>query len=163
VAHPVLNSFTAIASKENGIDIEGLAVVGETLHFGFRGPVLRDEWVPVLSCTWNDQAHTTTRYLRLGGRGIRDLAAVPGGFLVLAGPVGDGDLSYRIYSWDGKDQFPAGDGGPRPELLGELSNLSAGKPEGIAVLKAEGKKYDVLMVCDGLQNGGPVRWTLTRS
>ncbi len=43
--HRVLSPFQSIPSKENGIDIEGLAVKevdGEdTLYLGFRGPVLR--------------------------------------------------------------------------------------------------------------------------
>ncbi len=160
---PVLNPFTSMASKENGVDIEGLAVRGERLYFGFRGPVLRQGWVPVMSCTWQDPDHTAeVRYLRLGGRGIRDLTAVVGGFLVLAGPVGDGDTPYRVYFWDGNDQLPAGLDASDPQLLGEFSGLGDGKPEGLVVLKEEGKRYDLLLLCDGLRNGGPTRWSLTR-
>ena len=45
----ILRPFQMIPSKENGIDIEGLAVEGDqTLYIGFRGPVLRDNFVPVL-------------------------------------------------------------------------------------------------------------------
>ena len=162
-AHPVLGPFRAVASKENGIDIEGLAIKDGHLHFGFRGPVLRGAWVPVLSCTWdNPTGSAQVRYIRLGGRGIRDLTAVDGGFLVLAGPVGDGDSTYRIYFWDGTDHLPLGENGPVPELLGEFSNLGAAKPEGLAVLKAEGRTYDVLLLCDGLPKGGPTRWSITR-
>lgn len=161
--HPVLGGFRDIASKENGIDIEALAIKGGRLHFGFRGPVLRGAWVPVLSCTWADPVGTAAvRYVRLGGRGIRDLAAVDDGFLVLAGPVGDGDITYRLYFWDGADHLSPGEDGPNPELLGEFSNLGAGKPEGLAVLGTSGRTYDVLLVCDGLPNGGPTRWSVTR-
>jgi phosphohistidine phosphatase SixA len=162
-AHPVLKDFTKVASKENGIDIEGLAVKDGRLHFGFRGPVLRGGWVPVLSCTWDDPTGTAqVRYLRLGGRGVRDLVAVSGGFLVLAGLVGDGDGTYRVYFWDGIDQLPAGENGPGPQRLGEFTGLGEGKPEGLVVLAETDGAYQVLLLCDGLPNGGPTQWKLTR-
>jgi len=40
--------------------------------------------------------------------------------------------------------------------------MGKGKPEGLAVLKADGRTYDVLLLCDGLPKGGPTRWKLTR-
>lgn len=162
--HPVLGPATLGASKENGLDIEGLAFQGGRLHFGFRGPVLRHGFVPILSCTWDDPKGTAqVRYIRLGGRGVRDLAAVTGGFLVLAGPVGDGDGTFRVYHWDGDDQLLAGENGLGPQLMGEFANLGAGRPEGIVILKEEGKTFEVLLLCDGLPKGGPSRWTLTRA
>ena len=44
----VLKLFSAIPSKENGVDIEGLAADGDWIYAGFRGPVLREGYVPVL-------------------------------------------------------------------------------------------------------------------
>jgi len=162
-ADAVLKGFVGIASKENGIDIEGLAVKDGRLYFGFRGPVLRGGLVPVLSATWGDPVGTAqVRYVRLDGRGIRDLAAVADGFLILAGPVGDGDASYRIYFWDGADQLSNDEEGPRPQRLAELSGTGSGKPEGLAVLEAQGRTYEVMLLCDGLPEGGPTRWRLTR-
>ncbi|MEM9273857.1 MAG: DUF3616 domain-containing protein, partial [Cyanobacteria bacterium P01_F01_bin.143] len=38
---PVLGIFTKIPSKENGVDIEGIASENNSLYLGFRGPVLR--------------------------------------------------------------------------------------------------------------------------
>ena len=56
--------------------------------------------------------------------------------------------------------------GPKPQRLGEFPEMrlgmATGKPEGLAVLKAEGKTYELLLLCDGLPKGGPTRWTLTR-
>lgn len=43
-------SFGAIASKENGIDAEGVAVLDQRLFIGFRGPVLRGNFTPILRC-----------------------------------------------------------------------------------------------------------------
>jgi hypothetical protein len=42
---PVLKEFTRLPGKENGVDIEGLAVRDGRLYVGFRGPVLRDNFV----------------------------------------------------------------------------------------------------------------------
>jgi hypothetical protein len=102
------------------------------------------------------------RYVRLGGRGVRDLAGVGGGFLVLAGPVGDGDGTHRVYFWDGADQLPAGEDGPGPEFLGEFAGLGAGKPEGLVLLNEAGRSFEVLLVCDGVPGGAPTRWVLSR-
>ena len=49
---PILKPFSKLPSKENGIDIEGLAFADGRLYVGFRGPVLRDNWVPVLVGTF---------------------------------------------------------------------------------------------------------------
>ena len=38
---PVLGPFVGLPSKENGLDIEGLAVRGDTVLLGLRGPVIR--------------------------------------------------------------------------------------------------------------------------
>src|SRR6266508_350209 len=76
-----------VASKENRVDIEGLAVKDGRLYFGFRGPVLRDGWVPILVTAWDDVDAAEVRYVQLDGRGIRDIAVVDDGFLILAGPV----------------------------------------------------------------------------
>lgn len=161
--HAALSLFAKVPSKENGIDIEGLAVKGDELFFGCRGPVFREGLVPVLSRRWDAPDDSVqVRYVRLDGRGIRDLAAVRDGFLILAGSVGDGDGTFRVYHWDGADQLPSGESGPKPQLLGEFSGLGVGKPEGLVVLKEQEKTLDVLLLCDGLPGGGPSRWALTR-
>jgi hypothetical protein len=161
--HPVLSGFLGVANKENGIDIEGLAVSDGRLFFGFRSPVLRYGYTPVLSCTWQDPVKTPrVAYVRLDGRGIRDLRAVEGGFLILAGPSGDGDWPWRLYFWDGEDSLPRGEDGKKPTFLGEFPELREGKPEALVVLKTSGQTYDLLLLCDGLPNGGPTVWRVTR-
>ena len=127
------------------------------------GPVLRDNWVPILSCTFGKvPGDVKVAYARFGGRGVRDMVAVSDGFLVLAGPVGDGDQSSQIYFWDGSDGLAGKTDPPRPRPLAELPDFGRAKPEGLAVLKEEGKTYELLLVCDGLPKGGPTRWRLTR-
>jgi Protein of unknown function (DUF3616) len=159
--HNLLQLFSKIPSKENGVDIEGMAVRNGILYIGFRGPVLRDNWVPILKCKFAtpiDQADLV--FINLGGRGIRDLTPVQEGFLILAGPLGDGPGSYQIYTWDGEDCLP----GTRSfskmgqiELLGEIPVYENAKAEGIALLKESPLDYEVIVVFDGVENGAPVR------
>ncbi len=159
--HAVLKDFAPLASKENGIDIEGLAVRKGVLYFGFRGPVLRNNWVPILVCTFDQPDAATVIYAALDGRGIRDLVAVDDGFLILAGPMGDGDSSYRLYSWDGNDGLAATNPG-RTAMLAKIPEMPPGKPEGLAVLAEMGKEYELLLLCDGLAAGGATRWKLAK-
>lgn len=159
--------FRDIPSKENGIDIEGLAVRDGKLYAGFRGPVLRGNFVPILEFEFsNPVAHNRVMYVKLQGRGVRDMVAVKEGFLILAGPVGDGAQSYQIYLWNGEDVVCGKD---RPDaaknitLLGEVPNVPPGaKPEGITVMKQADSAYTVLMAFDGLKNGGLRRYSVTR-
>ena len=67
-ASPVLQPFTGLPGKENGVDIEGLAVRGDVLFVGFRGPVLRDNFVPVLRTKFG-KGHGEVLFVTLGGRG----------------------------------------------------------------------------------------------
>ena len=68
--NPVLKRFTQIPSKENGVDIEAIAVKGDEgdkLHLGFRGPVLRENLVPIMILDFNKPEDYKLRYLDLGG------------------------------------------------------------------------------------------------
>ncbi len=48
-AAPLFTAFTKIPGKENGIDIGGVAAKGDRVFVGFRAPVLRENWVPILA------------------------------------------------------------------------------------------------------------------
>lgn len=154
---PALKAFCEIPSKENGVDIEGLAVKDGWLHVGFRGPVFRDNYVPVLRLRWKEPEKYELLYVQLGGRGIRDLAAVSDGFLILAGPVGDGTDSYQIYHWDGKDVVPGDD--RKPEDIGSLRLLGKiappdedSKAEGLAVLEEGQDSWQLVIAYDGAKD-----------
>jgi len=166
-------SFGAAAGKENGVDVEGLAVRGDDLFVGFRGPLLRGNFTPVLRCRFGAPvADPEVLYVDLGGRGVRDLAAVGDRLLVLAGPVGDGPGSYQIYLWDGTDRAPGSDvtldeAGLR--LIGDvpLPPASAGgpapKPEGLAVTEDAADRWTVLVVFDGLRDAHAVRYRVPKA
>ena len=160
-----LGAFSKIPSKENGVDIEGIAADGQWLYVGFRGPMLDNTFVPVLRVKFDSpQADHELRFVALGGRGIRDLARVEDGFLVLAGPVGDGPGSFQLYHWDGEDVVPGTD---RPAgkvtLLGDLApEPHDGKAEALLVVSENGPVYNLIVVYDGVTNGGAARFHVTK-
>lgn len=162
----ILQLFSKTPSKENGIDIEGIAVFNGLLYVGFRGPVLRDNWVPILKYKFaNPITHPELVFVNLGGRGVRDLTRVKDGFLILAGPVGDGLGLYQVYFWDGGVQqsgIPTADRIGRIELLGKIPVDDDMKAEGIALLKESNSDYEVLIVFDGVENGAPTRFRIIK-
>jgi len=163
MSHPVLSGFYGVASKENGIDIEGIASDGQRLYIGFRGPVLRYGMTPVLVFDADDHRQAgQVRYVALQGLGIRDMARVDGGFLIIAGPAGDLPRNFRLFHWDGNDCLPgqrsAGDAPQgRVTLLGTIPAPPGAAPEGLAVLGASTDSYDLLIVYDGPPGGQPTR------
>lgn len=162
---PILVPFTNIPSKENGIDIEGIAVKDGLIHLGFRAPVLRDGFVPVIRFDFDHpEASFRLLYLNLEGRGIRDMAAVSDGFLMLAGPVGDEPRSYRIYHWNGRDCIPDKDQkqSGKVTLLAEVDPPADGKAEGIAMINEAIKFYNIIVIHDGISGGAPRRYTISR-
>jgi hypothetical protein len=169
-------SYSAVASKENGIDAEGLAVRDQRLYIGFRGPVLRGNFTPILRCRFGSPiGEPEVLFVNLGGRGVRDLAKVEGGLLILAGPAGDGSGSYQIYLWDGRDQVP-GTGAPTSatstglRLIGDLPipPSSSGvhgdfaKPEGVALIEETSHHWQILVVFDGLKDGHATRFRVEK-
>ncbi|MFT4623355.1 MAG: hypothetical protein ACI8PZ_002011 [Myxococcota bacterium] len=153
--HPLIGRFMGLPSKENGVDIEGVAVVDGWLYLGLRGPVLRGGWAVVLSTPLDmAPALTTTATLPLDGLGIRDLAAVDGGFLVLGGPMGDGPGDHPIWFWSGTDCM-VGEGAPGCTLtqVATLPTRSDARAEALAVLAADGGGWQVLVAWDGVTGG----------
>jgi hypothetical protein len=163
----VLKLFHNIPSKENGVDIEGIAATEEWLYLGLRGPVLRNNYVPVIRLKFDDpESIYELLYVNLGGRGIRDISRVSDGFLIIAGPPGDGPASYQLYHWDGRDTVPGKDRVSEEigvtSLLGEISPPDNGKAEGIVILQEQPKRYEFIIVYDGIDRGGAQRFSVAR-
>jgi hypothetical protein len=109
-----LAPFLYIPGKDNGFDIEGLAVSGRRVFLGLRGPVLRG-WAVILevevavdkadsSFLKLKRVHADGRryrkhFLDLGGLGIRDLCVEGTDLLILAGPTMDLDGPVIVYRW----------------------------------------------------------------
>jgi hypothetical protein len=100
-----------IPSKDNGFDIEGLAVSGNRVFVGMRGPVLRG-WAIVLELRVESSGGVLglerigpsgeryiKHFLQLGGLGVRDLVIHGDDLVVLAGPSMDLDGPVFIYRW----------------------------------------------------------------
>ena len=113
-----LAPFVPVPGKDNGLDVEGIAVIGERVYLGLRGPVLRG-WAFVLELRpYVDPADPDRLRLRefagglpyrkhvlnLDGLGVRDLCPAGDDLLVLAGPTMDLDGPVRIYRWHGACQ-----------------------------------------------------------
>jgi len=109
-ADPLIAPFLKIPSKDNGLDIEGIAARGERLLVGLRGPVLRGIAIVLdLHLDGIEKGGSSTltlaaqrfRYLQLNGLAVRDLAIVPGSddVLVLAGPTMTVAGPCYLYRW----------------------------------------------------------------
>jgi hypothetical protein len=115
LAHdPHLKVFVNIPGKDNGLDIEGLAISPDgQLFVGLRGPVLRG-WALVLELRLTEDKHGRLRlanvdgasqtyykkhFLDLGGMGLRELRLRGHDLLLLAGPTMDVDGTIAVYCW----------------------------------------------------------------
>lgn len=162
---PLLGRFMAIPSKENGLDIEGIAVRGDRVFLGLRGPVLRG-WAVIIElevCSDDGgllalkpigpqgQAYRL-HFLDLDGLGIRDLALDRNDLVVLAGPTMDLDGPTRLYRW--RDVL--GTGGSTVVTHRQIEHLievpygdGVDHAEGIALINGpDGAARQVLVVYD---------------
>ncbi|MBO3740998.1 DUF3616 domain-containing protein [Actinoplanes flavus] len=108
-----IGPFLPIPGKDNGLDIEGIAVRDDRVYLGLRGPVLRG-WAFVLELRpyvtpddpgrlrlhrFDDGRLYRKHVLDLEGLGVRDLCPAGDDLLILAGPTMDLDGPVRIYRW----------------------------------------------------------------
>jgi hypothetical protein len=145
----LLLPFMYIPAKENGLDIEGIAVTATRLYIGFRGPIIDTYYTPIVIANkskdkWNDEKELL--FLNLGGLGIRDIAydAQVDKFLIIAGPVGEHRKPFILYQWDGSATEPGDD-------LKQICELT-GNPEGVFIRRADPMEsyiqFDILIAHD---------------
>ena len=116
-----LAPFLPVPGKDNGLDVEGIAVRDSRVLLGLRGPVLRG-WAFVLEVRpYVDEDEPDRlrlheldggrRYrkhvLDLAGLGVRDLCPQGDDLLVLAGPTMDLDGPVHVFRWHGAMQVDA--------------------------------------------------------
>jgi hypothetical protein len=144
-----------------GLNVEGLAVRDGRMFVGFRGPTIDSEAF-IMSLDADalfTGAGTRARMhaLALGKNvGIRDLAAVDDGLLVLSGPMREEKKPFAVWLWNERE-------GAR--LLGVIPRAhipADAKAETLLVLASEPRAYRVLVMFDGVENGGPMSLRLTR-
>jgi Protein of unknown function (DUF3616) len=164
-----LGPFAGLPGKDNGLDIEGLAVVGPRILLGLRGPVLRG-WAVLLELEprpdrdnphrlqlapmgdGNDPASYRKHFADLAGLGIRDLARNGDDLLLLAGPTMLLDGPSRIL------QIPGGAVRPLPAALHRSDLIQLGPdlpvgdgadhPEAITVIPSAGPPPQGLVAYD---------------
>ena len=144
---PHFGPYMAIPGKDNGLDIEGLAVDGNRLLLGLRGPVLRG-WSALVEIAVEprgDQlrlvplddsgALLRKHFMQLDGLGVRDLHFSGDDLYILAGPtmVLDGDI--RVFKWAGAKPVLAANREPARFETG--LTVSATLPHGRGVNRAE--------------------------
>lgn len=170
-------SFVRQPLQQNGFNIEGLAYAGGYLYFGVRAPVVEgrafiievkaDELFRGQGTGISPRVYP----ISLGAdTGIREIAAVQGGFLILSGNAGaeaskqfpqttarkpDADFSLSF--------VPS----PHPGEIGQPLNLGSvsapgGKAEGLLVLEDGAEQLKVIVLHDGLPQGGAVGYTIQR-
>jgi hypothetical protein len=153
----------AIPSKDNGLDIEGLAVHGDQVFLGLRGPVLRG-YAVLLQMEVEEVgkgllAPRRTKkggayqkhFLDLDGLGIRELCRHGEDLLILAGPTMPVDGPIRLFRLH-KGLLLSGDTLHAPGVLEPLFDLKNGSrddnAEGVAVFSWFAPNDSVLVVYD---------------
>ncbi len=165
-----LGPFIGLPGKDNGLDIEGLAVVGPRILLGLRGPVLRG-WAVILELEprpdrdnprrlrlaalgdGHDPAPYRKHFVDLAGLGIRDLARNGDDLLLLAGPTMLLDGPSRIL------QIPGGAARSLPTALHGSDLVRLGPdlpvgdgddhPEAITVIPSVSPSPHLLVAYDG--------------
>lgn len=107
-----LGTFVGLPGKDNGFDIEGIAVLKDKIFLGLRGPVLRG-WAVILEIAVEEKnpglltlrkdsktsEYFKKRFVNLNGMGIRELVCQKKDLIILAGPTMDLDGVMEIYRW----------------------------------------------------------------
>ncbi|MGB9369374.1 MAG: DUF3616 domain-containing protein [Xanthobacteraceae bacterium] len=149
---------------ENGVNIEGIAVKTGRIYFGLRGPSI-DSRAFILSVdnaalfSKKDAVNAVVSRIRLGpDTGIRDMAAVKDGILILSGPVNNQPVVPAVFFWNEvTDEL---------KLLGHLEipdELKAFKAETLLVLRDEANQpFRALIMFDGAENGAPTEYHVPR-
>lgn len=180
---PPLDKFAEALLDENGVNVEGLAIRNGNLNVALRSPCIRKDdgaafegfiMQTSLKGLFQKEASVVANVvpLQFGDNvGVRDLASVDGGFLILTGRSDDEEFGAKrscgedrpaasvtsaLWFWDGEQNSP-------PVPLGDLPAVnSAEKPESLTVLAETEKYYRVLVLLDGVKNGSPKEYFISK-
>jgi len=164
----LLAPYLTIPSKDNGFDIEGLAVKDGVVRLGLRGPVVNG-WASILQLRPRKHGDSGLKLERapngrhgymhhildLDGLGIRDLAVMDDDLLILAGPTMAMDGPFRVFRWIGGATMEQAAYVQRAdEEIECLYDIPCGyrqeHPEGMTLYRRPGHELCLLIV-----NGGP--------
>lgn len=149
---PHLGCFLDVPSKENGLDVEGIAVRGDRVWLGLRGPVLRGHAV-VLGLDLKEpktgrlkarRLEGPRRYLKFlietRGLGIRDMRIDGDDLLLLVGPTMALEGAAFVLRW--RDAVHDGPGVVDPSRIEVVTELPYSRdvdhPEGLELWPEDG-------------------------
>ncbi len=155
-AHPVLARAAAVLDVKNrgGLNIEAIEFAPDTGHLwlGFRSPVPNGQ--AILAAVENPSAMFDTGEppriapelvkLTLNGHGLRGMAWVAslGGYLLIAGPMAEEQVPFRLWFWSGQAQTH-----PRRVTVPGLTGFA--HAEGVCSAIVEGREVIVIVSDDG--------------
>jgi hypothetical protein len=144
-----LDDLVTLASKENGLDIEGFrALPKNKVFFGLRGP-LAESFAIVAEAKLDSNLKLAEdlklHFIDLGGLGVRDLTAYHDGILILAGPVSGLRSPFRIYRREMQNAellYPKPDHPHESKVVrADMARANADEhPEGICQLDLHGRE-----------------------
>ena len=154
-----------LPSKDNGLDIEGLAVCGHQVFLGLRGPVLRG-WAIILEVeleekepgvlTLKDLGKGTLyrkHFVDLNGLGVRELCLHDGDLIIMAGPTMDLEGAMQVFRLKdvldhSKDTLWDQDSGALKVLFNLPFTIGSDHAEGLALFSCLGHDDGLLVVYD---------------
>ena len=156
-----IGPFLHLPSKDNGFDVEGIAVLGERVFLGLRGPVLGG-WAIVVEVKIGEAAPDRLKlerlssgaryrkhFLDLGGLGVRDLCMDGKDLLILAGPTMKLDGPALVLRWPDVARYRR-DGVIFRNELDLVTRLPFGDgadhPEGMAVVTTGASQRQLMIV-----------------
>ena len=162
---PLVAPHVGVPLQKNGLNIEGLTCTDGVLYFGLRSPNLDGQGL-ILEIRADDLFGKPPGKLKVhkialpAGSGIREIAAVRDGFLLVVGNASapaskkiavslakDPDVRFELMFWGGEETSPA--------RIGELPR-NGGKAEGLLVRDDAEHHIDLLVVFDGIPGGEPL-------
>lgn len=165
---PHLGPFLSfpLPAKENGFDIEGLAVQHNRVFLGLRGPVLRG-WAMILEIEVAEQEPGVLtlheigaagrlykkHFVDLNGLGIRELCLNDDDLIILAGPTMDLEGAMRVFLLNDVLDLPEDSvteqDGQRLEVLFDIPfTIGSDHAEGLALFPCLGRSDALLVVYD---------------
>lgn len=165
---PHLAPFLSISlpSKDNGFDIEGLAVHRDKIFLGLRGPVLRgwaiileievEETEPgqlTLKAIGEEEQLYKKHFVDLNGLGVRELCLDGKDMIILAGSTMDLEGSMRVFRLkdilDRCGNTLCGQESEDLEVLFDLPfNFGSDHAEGLTLFRCLGQPNSLLVVYD---------------
>ena len=170
-SHLGLYLSAPIPSKENGFDIEGLAVRGDRILLGLRGPVLGG-WAIILEIEVEEAEPGVLRlkeigkkgklynkhFVDLNGLGVRELCWNGKDLIVLAGPTMTLSGAMRVFRLKGilgrsGDSLTGQDGGDLEVLFDLPFKVGTDNAEGLSLFPYLDGQNSLLVVYDSPDAG----------